>query len=823
MIPFVKPDGTVDLHHFTGKTSADKVVFDPTRIGENSWSKRELRSSDLPRTLFYLDPKTDKEYHFDSPSVSHYLSTVPASALYDLTEDPDKHIPAHPGDIHGILTSIRGAGHAGAYYDNGMKLVMMFHPTTGTRVEDVEAERTPVKAARTQAPAGGMIVNNQFFPGGRMLPVALKSIRETVARRKSRKAGRGVTAGEEPTKMFAFLAAIPAALEALGAAGAGAAAAEGGAAAAGATGALAGAESALGRTAMNAAMSFTPPSQDRSQTGPTTLARRNAPATLIGLAGIKNLVPGTPRRQFSDREIRKIEDAHGLTDDERLKRRVDKSGKVHTRLNDFYEFQDNLNQKKLGPQLHAALNDPATPDDIKMAHLTNHVLADAGPVIRRMTPEEASHWYGASVAGWEAAMHHLFSRERPGDPTSPHYPDSPFWGTFNPETGLVEGDKPWMRLAKAPLAYTSGGYAPTENTRANYRMIAAALRHHPTNPFGNLPDVDWEGYHGWLKDAHEALGLPPGYPLESVSKRGKSKGEMLLDAHRWQRKFGKALEEAGVAAKYSSAPIQVHRDTGEPMGVERFGGGGYIPLPGVSPARLKLAAAQKKLRPVQVPNPGPDGHLKPVSWGRQAAAIRTGNARLARLIGERGESGALEFLDGLQPVSEIKKYNPYYKKSDAGVSNQDHGSLVFGPKYGPFYQNVSGNKDHFTLDKWMARLGYTYMGALMDAKGLRAEGPRSEGDRRLMKEAFVRGAKKLNLPPADLQALLWDMVQRVPNLFGVDHEQDDFQQGGRRLLEAHGFDPGVIEPRGVLKEIPTPTGAGNNPPRVKPSARRGTR
>ena len=138
--------------------------------------------------------------------------------------------------------------------------------------------------------------------------------------------------------------------------------------------------------------------------------------------------------------------------------------------------------------------------------------------------------------------------------------------------------------------------------------------------------------------------------------------------------------------------------------------------------------------------------------------------------------------------------------------------MMFGPKFGAFFQNLNGNPHYFTLDKWMARNAYRAFGTLMDAKLGRAEGPRSEADSKIIGEAIQRAAKKLRLTPSALQAILWDMEQRLAVLFGVKHEQDDFERGGRAILQDHGFDPNVLEGRRT-SQVPggNPVGGGTVP------------
>lgn len=670
-------------------------------------------------------------------------------------------------------------------------------------------ETQPAKAARFQAPAGGAIVNNQYLTGGRFLPRALKSIREVMALRKKRGLRKAestarMAATTEPEKMIApAIAAVGGAILRAGAAAAPRVAAGAGRAAAGAG--RAGAGSSGGGGAMgkvgNVLSMIPSPQPARQDDQQEILARRPAaPKPSMGFTDVvkkRLLTPGTERKQLRDDEIRKIEDAHKMTDEERLVRSVHpKTGKVETTANNYYAWSDRLAKKRLGVPLHALLNDPGTSDSIKEAHLFDHIAHDGSAVLRGMHEGEASRWYGDSVRGWEVAMHHLFARERPGDPSSRHIPDHDKWGTYDAKAGKVIGRAPWMKLAKAVLAFTSGDAVPTDNAAAAARMIKSALRANPGNPFGHLPTHDHEGYREWQEKARSALGIPHGLPFEqALAKDGATKWDHIRAAWRWHQQHGNRLEALGVKPRYSQMEVLADTD-GKPLARMPFKSGEAVtPWPGRTMAEVEAAVAAKKVSRVKIPNLGEDGHLKPTGWGKNSVSISAHAKRLGRVLAKMGgdEDAVVKFLDSRHPVAEIKKHFPGFSWDGEEPQSHGLGSFIFGPKFGRFYANVSGNKDEFTLDKWMARLAYSYLGAVSDAKKGRVEGPKSGRDARLIRSAFTRAASRLRLHVADLQAVMWDMVQRVPNLFGVKHVQDDFKIGGRKLLEAHGFDPGVVE------------------------------
>ena len=81
--------GTTKLYHFSDafpEGDAETVVLDPINFGKNTYSKRELAASAVPRTFFYVD-LTEKEIFFEKKAL--YTAIVPTSNIYDLTRDPE--------------------------------------------------------------------------------------------------------------------------------------------------------------------------------------------------------------------------------------------------------------------------------------------------------------------------------------------------------------------------------------------------------------------------------------------------------------------------------------------------------------------------------------------------------------------------------------------------------------------------------------------------------------------------------------------------------------------------------------------------------------
>jgi hypothetical protein len=664
------------------------------------------------------------------------------------------------------------------------------------------SDENPERLAATQAPAGGMIVNNQYQTGGRFLPRALLSIRQAIARKKGRSASEG------PEKLIAPLVGAATGLGVVGSLAA--------------AGAVAGTAVTLGSALMSAA-----PSQKKEQ--PRQMSRTSTEHDVTpGVSAATHFVsptdlnPTLPRRVFTDDEVRRIEDAHGLKEGERLVRKVDRAtGKVASTVPHLGKFLDAITKKRLGPKLHAILNDPATPDEVRAFHLFHHVRQEAEPVISQIPSGEAARWYGESVGKWEAAMHHLLSRDVPVDPTATHRSNHAGWGKFNPRTGKVEGKKPFLELMKGPLAFTSGDATPSKNAYAALRMVRKAVETDPGNPFLHLPEKNHDELREWITKARQHLPEGAGdftRVTRATPEQIKEKHpRVYTEAWAWHQKHGQPINtvlerehkermkregrDELYSPGYSQIDILVNRDTGEPAGLVPFRAGDpYKPWPGMTAEGVLALAKAKKLRPMSIPNPGPDGHLQAKGWGKQSAAIVASSRRLGKLVSDLGPEAAAKWLRDEHPVSEIMKYHPNFSWGALPKSPTAPGSYIFGEKFGPFYQNLVGKDTAFTLDKWMARHAYRAMGTLLESKkggatGI-AEVGRTEADKRVIGDAFRRAAKHLGLGTSDLQALIWDMEQSLYTLFGVENERDNFHVGGQRLLQRYGFNPQVIEPTG---------------------------
>jgi hypothetical protein len=173
------------------------------------------------------------------------------------------------------------------------------------------------------------------------------------------------------------------------------------------------------------------------------------------------------------------------------------------------------------------------------------------------------------------------------------------------------------------------------------------------------------------------------------------------------------------------------------------------------------------------------------SWGpRGAASYGKAIDNINRLISERGEQGASDWLLSQHPVSELRQYNEGVsgKKDDPAL-----GAMILGPKRGPFGMNLHGKEAEFTADMWVSRSWNRWMGTMEFGKEggtgdetILSGSPRNQRERGLMKQSFQETADKLGKTTSALQAILWYYEQGLYTAHGVPKESWSFSAAADR-------------------------------------------
>jgi hypothetical protein len=183
------------------------------------------------------------------------------------------------------------------------------------------------------------------------------------------------------------------------------------------------------------------------------------------------------------------------------------------------------------------------------------------------------------------------------------------------------------------------------------------------------------------------------------------------------------------------------------------------------------------------------------SWGpRGEAAYGNGLDMINKLVAEKGEKGAADWLLADHPVSELKNYNDNIKGSK---KDERPGALILGEKRGPFMQNLHGIESAFTADMWVSRSWNRWMGTMEFGKdpktgetGITSDAPRNGAERDLMKQSFEHTADKLGLSTSSLQAVLWYYEQALYRAHGVPKDSWSFSDAAKRVASEQ---PGAEE------------------------------
>lgn len=121
-------NGRVTLYRYSKTSKGPTYLIDPGQAVPNSYSRQEFRTSDTPRTFFYLDPN-QRESMIGS---FLYEAEVPATTIYNLLTDPlglkAKTLP----DFSKLFGAVKESGFQGVYYKPPQgHIVCMFVPIVG--------------------------------------------------------------------------------------------------------------------------------------------------------------------------------------------------------------------------------------------------------------------------------------------------------------------------------------------------------------------------------------------------------------------------------------------------------------------------------------------------------------------------------------------------------------------------------------------------------------------------------------------------------------------------------------------------------------------
>jgi hypothetical protein len=97
-------------------------------------------------------------------------------------------------------------------------------------------------------------------------------------------------------------------------------------------------------------------------------------------------------------------------------------------------------------------------------------------------------------------------------------------------------------------------------------------------------------------------------------------------------------------------------------------------------------------------------------------------AKANELLDRHGPEEFEKFMNTPFTVQELK--NAGWKINDELLDTAVHGSNIFGAKVGSFYQNLLGNLDPLTIDRWISRVFGRLSGGLIDTDAVTSAGQR---------------------------------------------------------------------------------------------------
>jgi len=111
----------VKLYHYSNKKLE---TISPSYFGANSYSFNEKKTSNIPRSFFYLEQNIP-EYHLKNSKYC-YIVDIEPSKLYDLRKDKDNLKVKYQGNIEGLLQYIKD-NFFGCIYNVGFDIAILFN------------------------------------------------------------------------------------------------------------------------------------------------------------------------------------------------------------------------------------------------------------------------------------------------------------------------------------------------------------------------------------------------------------------------------------------------------------------------------------------------------------------------------------------------------------------------------------------------------------------------------------------------------------------------------------------------------------------------
>lgn len=632
-------------------------------------------------------------------------------------------------------------------------------------------EDKPTKLARVQALAGGQINNSMFQKGGQFMARTFKSIKSVAAKL------RGTP---EPTKL---------------------------------------ARPTLDESAKAKVLRY--------------LARYPNRGGFYRLLDTLGIEPDFSGPGMTKDELRLIEKTVGVTGDSRLTKHPEvKKLKGHQRIGAagldtarVYQFLSDVQRGQHDPKILALATDKKLSPEVR-AVLHAAILSDENRLFigHLGDPRNAgAHWYTAAMNPLDVAYHSLLA-EQPHDPN---------WGSVDwrhPEGPRLRynGAPAWEHaphqvLAKAVTAFLSGNRDPEDNAVVASKMLKLAQKRqkdggHPTwvdaIPFHQHDDLE-----RWLTQT-------------GASHPGTADWDALV-RYVEQPHVAKANKQGGAGMRgFQSAGLHAVKqgDTWHAVGLDPVGGGEPKFF---SPEDKALHEAATEKKKFTVPLVDAAGQLQPKKWSTMES-VDTNIRDLQRVLKHNGGDmkAAAKWLLTTHPPEELARVlndrsidgkELYHEKEPTKYRDREvnlgylagkdsvPGSWLFGPKFGPFFQNIHGNTpvptgeapDYYT--RWDTQdvhrtRGHKYRTGetKLDKDGAIKNEQPGEGDRLPMFFAATAARDEATPTESAVQSVDWKATKSLPSLFGVPVGHKDFVHGANEILRRAGKDHLLMHEDGTL-------------------------
>lgn len=177
-------------------------------------------------------------------------------------------------------------------------------------------------------------------------------------------------------------------------------------------------------------------------------------------------------------------------------------------------------------------------------------------------------------------------------------------------------------------------------------------------------------------------------------------------------------------------------------------------------------------------------------WTVRGGTVEIYLNRINRLVAEKGEKGAADWLLSKHPIKELREYNP-----NVGGKQDDlkYGSMIFGQKGGAYHLNMNGNYDVLTADLHFSRMWNRMMGTVLDANGEIIQAP-TPAELKIQDEAVRFASDKLGLSVAELQAVSWVYEIGLWKDLGAKIGYYKHSDGTAKLLQERGIQRREVVP-----------------------------